>query len=137
MGFRENKFSYDKPSGVFRIAFWGDSFTFGEGVKFEDTCPEKVVRPLNQKHDTRGRLFESYNFGVGGYNTAQELFLLKKIVLETHPDIVILCYTLNDAEPARFQAIPLIGLLRKWRRENFISEGMRGRKPPQSLWFKS
>lgn len=113
--FRGNEFILDKPSGVFRIAFLGDSFTFGEGVKFEDTYPEKVSQLLNQKYDAgSGKVFESYNFGVSACNTFQELFLLKHIVMSTRPDMVVIGYTLNDAEPTRYRAIPAVGLSPWW-----------------------
>lgn len=136
-GFRGNEFSYDKPSRVFRIAFLGDSFTFGEGVKFDETYPEKTAQLLNQKCGTRDRLFESYNFGVSSYNTAQELFLLKKVVLKTQPDMMVLGYALNDAEPGLFRVNLSTGVWKRQPREQYITEGMPDKKPPQNLWFKS
>lgn len=65
-GFRGKDFSIYKPEDTFRIAFLGDSFTFGEGVRFSDTYPELVSFILEQKYKSPSVHFESYNFGVGG-----------------------------------------------------------------------
>ena len=64
-GFRGKEFSFSKPKDTFRIAFIGDSFTFGEGVRLEDTYVEKVSAILSEKFKNPGPKFESYNFGVG------------------------------------------------------------------------
>jgi hypothetical protein len=136
-GFRGNEFQTEKPSHVFRMAFLGDSFTFGEGVKFEDTYSEKVSTLLQQKYGKQSKVFESYNFGVGGYNTAQEVFLLNKVVLATHPDIIILGYTLNDAEPELFRLNPATREWERRAREEVISEGNADKLPPKSFLFRS
>ena len=49
-----------------------------------------------------GRSAQGYNFGVGGYNTVLELVLLRR-VLDYDPDLVVLGYTLNDAEPPLYR----------------------------------
>lgn len=102
-GFRGGEFLTAKAPGTFRIAFLGDSFTFGEGVNFCDTYPEQVSLILNEKFASLPLKFESYNFGVGGYNTAQELFLLENTVLKVNPDAVVLKYDASDAEPPLYK----------------------------------
>ncbi|MFH1799905.1 MAG: SGNH/GDSL hydrolase family protein [Candidatus Omnitrophota bacterium] len=137
LGFRGKEFQFDKPERVFRMAFLGDSFTFGEGVKFEDTYPEQVAGLLTREYAPRGITFESYNFGVGGYNTAQELFLLNNIVLEAQPDLIVLGFTLNDAEPKLFTFDPVTRVQKKRPREGLTLEGESERRPPQTFWFRS
>jgi len=96
-GFRDPEFDLDnKPS--FKMAFIGDSFTFGEEVWFEDTFPEVVSRELNNRIK-KSSYFNSYNFGVGGHNTKQALYVLKNEVLKIKPEIVVLGYHINDLEP--------------------------------------
>lgn len=99
-GFRGEDFETTKPPGTVRIVFLGDSFTFGEGVKDQDIFPVQVEKLLNRHYAEQNIKFESYNFGVGGYNTQQALFLLKSLAWTTLPDVIVLGYTLNDAEPA-------------------------------------
>ena len=130
-GFRGKEFSFNK-TGAIRIAFLGDSFTFGEGVKYEDTYPEKTAELLNRKYGAENISFESYNFGVGGYNAQQSLFLLENLVLKTSPDIIVLGYTLNDAEPELFYINPA-GSVSRRHRETGIHEGLSDQNPPESL----
>ncbi len=96
----------EKPEHTARRAFLGDSFTFGEGVWFDDTYPELTARLLAQHYAESDWSFEASNFGVGGYNTAQALAVFQRWVLDIDPDAVVLGYVLNDAEPPIFQLTP-------------------------------
>jgi hypothetical protein len=102
LGFRGPEFQRKKENGVFRIAFLGDSFTMGRGVKFEDTYPQVVSTELNRRHNGSGVRFESYNFGVGGGNLVNSLNVFVTSVVGSSPDMVILGLTLNDVEPNIF-----------------------------------
>lgn len=135
-GFRGNEFVVDKPENIFRIAFLGDSFTFGEGVRFEDTYSEQVAYKLSKKFKVKGIKFESYNFAVGGYNTEQELFLLRNVVLQTKPDMVVLGYTLNDVEPSLLKFDKLTGNVIRNPVEESNFEGIDEAPPPDKLFFK-
>lgn len=96
LGFRGPEFA-DKPEGVLRLAFLGDSFTFGEGVRFSDITSD-VTRALLAEVTEGARTIESLNFGVGGHNSIQSLFVLERYALPLEPDVVVLGYVLNDAE---------------------------------------
>jgi hypothetical protein len=95
-GFRGPEFSEGKPSGTIRLVFIGDSFTFGEGVHFEDTFPEATTRLLQKEFADRSIGFESLNFGVGGYNTGQSLSLLRNLAMASRPDVVVLTFPARD-----------------------------------------
>jgi hypothetical protein len=47
----------------------------------------------------QGRKVDGYNFGVGNYNTQQELALFRDVGIKVKPDIIVLLYFINDAEP--------------------------------------
>ncbi|MDP1526075.1 MAG: SGNH/GDSL hydrolase family protein [Rhodocyclaceae bacterium] len=94
-GFRGTDIPGTPTSGVARIAFVGDSITFGWGVAEEETFASRVVNDLQ----SRGRRVDGFNLGVGNFNTSQELALFKAVGLEMKPDIVVLAYFINDAEP--------------------------------------
>ena len=100
-GFRGDEFTLEKKAGVYRIACIGDSFTFGHGVRQEDTYPSQMETVLNRAVGVGD--FEVLNFGVGGYNTEQEAILLDEKVLPYNPDLVILQYMLNDTEIPRIR----------------------------------
>lgn len=102
-GFRGEEFTYAKQEGVFRVAFLGDSFTFGEGVRFVDTYAEQALSLLRKKHRGCGIAFQGYNFGVGGYNTSQVLLLFKNRVLGVEPDAVVIKNSIDDAEPSLYE----------------------------------
>jgi hypothetical protein len=115
LGFRGSEFAVSnqdgrlvasKPADTFRIIFLGDSFTFGEGVRDEDTYPARTAALLQKEHPSGLPRFEAYNLGVGAYNTTQELTLLEHLGLKLKPDCVVLGYVLNDAEPPMFEVNP-------------------------------
>lgn len=103
-GFRGPEFSLEKPKNTKRIIFLGDSFTLGEGVYFEDTFPEKFARLAKEQKLFVDKKIEVINLGVGGYNTQQEWALFKNFARQLEPDLVVLAYTLNDAESPLFTA---------------------------------
>ena len=100
-------FHSEKPPRTLRLLFLGDSFTFGEGVRFEDIYPEVTARLLREHLSPHAPDIRSYDFGVGGYNTAAELYVLKhRGGFALGPDIVVVGYVLNDAEGPLFVANP-------------------------------
>jgi len=138
-GFRGPEF--DEPASEtseeptpFRTAFLGDPLTFGEGVRFEDTYPEVTARLLEQRLPENSPPIRSYNFGVGGYNAEQSLYLLQHEVQEIHPDLVVLGYSINDAEPRIFDISPAGHVFRV---ETPIEKWLGSPKPPQSALYHS
>jgi lysophospholipase L1-like esterase len=86
----------DKPgSSVARIAFVGDSIALGWGVAEKETFANQVIAALQAS----GRKVDGYNMGVGNYNTTQELALFRDVGAAMKPDIIVVAYFINDAEP--------------------------------------
>jgi lysophospholipase L1-like esterase len=94
-GFRSPEIAEKVEPGVARIAFVGDSITLGWGVAEHETFAQQVVDALASS----GRKVEAFNLGVGNYNTTQELALFRDVGADLKPDIIVLCYFINDAEP--------------------------------------
>ena len=134
MGFRGKEFTVDRINNKKKIIFLGDSFTFGEGVKDKDTFAIQTVNKLNEREQKDLR-FVGYNFGVGGLNTEQSVTLLKKVAIESQPDLVILSYNLNDAEPPLFIANHEDQEISRLARERFVPEGISEETPPKSLFY--
>jgi len=130
-GFRGRSFGTKQP-GVRRLLFLGDSFTFGEGVRLEDTYPERVAGYLT----CSGNAVEACNLGVGGYNTTQSAHLLQLVGLNLQPDAVILGYVPNDAEPPLFLLDPKTGTPIRRNREAFIEAEGSPQAPPDSILFR-
>jgi lysophospholipase L1-like esterase len=97
MGWREDKgYQSEKPSEVKRLIVLGDSITLGWGVESSQAYP-KVLEKLLNSDTTLTFKYEVINTGVGNYNTRLELEMLKR-TLAYNPDIIILGYSINDAE---------------------------------------
>lgn len=78
----------DPGSGVPRVLFVGDSFTFGDHVDDADTLPAQVEAALG------GRI-EALNGGVAGSTISdQRVFAERLLALE--PQLVVLVFTEND-----------------------------------------
>ena len=93
-GFRDKEYSIEKLNNTFRIIVLGDSITFGWGVENNETFSEILEDKLNSLNN--GINYEVLNFGVHGYNTLQEVELLKEKGLKYKPDMVIVGYYMND-----------------------------------------
>ena len=92
-GFRGAPFVYSKDS--YKLLFLGDSYTFGWAVNDEDVFPEQVKRIIRKTYAN----VDVYNLGVPGYSTYSEEALLKDWAPIIKPDLVVLAYVMNDAEP--------------------------------------
>jgi lysophospholipase L1-like esterase len=95
-GLRDKEYTFEKPKNTTRILMLGDSLAFGWGVAQDQTSSKILETLLNQNGN---HFYEVINSGVGNYNSDMEIgYFLKKGYL-WNPDIVILNYFINDAEP--------------------------------------
>jgi hypothetical protein len=94
-GLRGPEIADKAAAGVARIAFVGDSITMGWGVAEKETFANQVIDGLVKA----GRKVDGFNLGVGNYNTLQELTLFRQVGAPLKPDIIVLAYFINDAEP--------------------------------------
>ncbi len=102
-GLRDKEYSLKKPDNTYRIVVIGDSITFGWGVEQEFTYPDVLEKKLNEKPPAgfpANVKYEVLNLGVGNYNTFQEVRRLKRIGLKYNPDLVLMGFFINDAEPS-------------------------------------
>lgn len=99
-GLRDREHEWTKPRGTYRILVLGDSITFGWGVRAEDTFARQLEADLNARFAGRPTV-EVINSGVGNYNTRQEVSYYRERGHDYTPDLVILAFFINDAEPIR------------------------------------
>lgn len=91
-GLRDREYVVEK-TGKYRTIFVGDSLTLGWGVERQDTFEYLLEEQLNQTHDV-----EILNFGIGNYNTVQQVNLFEEKGLKYRPDQVTMFFFINDAE---------------------------------------
>jgi hypothetical protein len=89
-GMRDREYARSKPPGVRRVAVLGDSLTFGTGLSAEQTYPDVLEERL------RADRVEVLNFGVGGYDVADDAAVLEHAALAYEPDLVLVGYCVND-----------------------------------------
>jgi lysophospholipase L1-like esterase len=97
-GFRGPWPSAARQPGSLRIAFLGDSSTYGIGVPFGETYAAKVAARL---HECLARTIEIAVAGTHGYSSLQARLVLDDTLLTLQPDILtIYLGAWNDFTPA-------------------------------------
>ncbi len=98
--FRSNLLGYRtgppaKPPGTFRVAFVGDSWTYGMGIERAESFPEVVAALANEKAGQSQRI-EAWTLALPGYNTFNQMAALWFHYHRLQPDAVVICPTAND-----------------------------------------
>ena len=89
MGLRVGKNIIKKEKNKKNIFIFGDSFTYGVGIKFEQTFAGLIALNLNK--------YNIYNFAVGSYSPTVHLFKLKKAIdSKIIPEKVLIFLDLTD-----------------------------------------
>jgi lysophospholipase L1-like esterase len=86
----------------------GDSTTVGWGVPADQTVAKILERRLNRSCIAAHCRFEVLNAGVGNYDTVQEYTHYLTYDRAFHPDLVVLEYFINDAEPVPRERNPVL-----------------------------
>jgi lysophospholipase L1-like esterase len=103
-GLRNGELSLQPSPNTLRILCVGDSLTFGNGVRSQDTYPKQLEALLNSD---RQKKYEVINAGVPAYDTWQEIAYLKRYGWQFKPNLVIIGFYANDIVP-RPKNIPQI-----------------------------
>ncbi len=96
LGWRDREHAYDKPDGTIRVLGLGDSYLWGQGVRFEDTLLAQLEKRLGNAFDGFG--VETINSGILGTNTRYQLASLENRGMLFDPDLVLLVFVPNDVE---------------------------------------
>jgi lysophospholipase L1-like esterase len=92
-GLRDVEHPWKKEEGSIRILGLGDSFTFGWGVKLEESYLKQLERRLAQE---TGRKAEAINAGVPGYGLNHYYIYLKHTGIKYQPDVIVINYFVDD-----------------------------------------
>ncbi|MEZ5332381.1 MAG: SGNH/GDSL hydrolase family protein [Thermoanaerobaculia bacterium] len=82
------EFGVEAPEGTQRIALLGDSFTFGDEVRDEETWAARLQERLPAT--------EVLNLGVHGYGQDQMLLTFVERGFRYHPDLVVVGFVRDD-----------------------------------------
>lgn len=88
--------SHQYDPGSFKLAIIGDSTAFGWRVEYEETYAYLLKEKLEKE---LGRRVELHNYSLPGYNSHQLLAVFEERVASWRPDLTILHYDHNDADP--------------------------------------
>ncbi len=100
-GMRDVDIDVNDIKNLYKIAVIGDSHTYSSNVKnMVDSFPSQLEQYLNL--NSGQRIVKVLNFGVPGYNTAQELEVLHSRAFMFEPKLVILQYCLNDTHVCNY-----------------------------------
>ena len=123
-GFRDDEWVMPKPNSVCRIMLLGDSFTFGNNVRQEDTFGARLEETLTERSQASESV-EVLVAGIGGWNIDNytEFFITEGVGYE--PDAVVVSFFQNDF---RYNRNP-IGI------PNFSKEGRVESRPVWLRWL--
>jgi lysophospholipase L1-like esterase len=94
-GYRDDEFEKLRAPGALRIAFLGDSVTFGAGIRAEDRFSDQ----LRAAGATRRPRIETQNFAINSYTSYHYAQQARFVLPEYAPDVVVVGLCLNDLEP--------------------------------------
>jgi len=96
-GLRDREHAIARRDDTLRVAVLGDSYMQGLNVPLDKTFPTLLEGVLRRCLPPRWQNAETFNFGVSGYGTAQELLTYRHHGRRYRPDIVLLAfYAGND-----------------------------------------
>lgn len=107
LGLRDTReYAAAPPAGTKRILVFGDSFTFGDEVRDEQTIPALMAQLLPES--------EVLNFGVHGYGAGQMMMRLEAEGFQLQPSRVVVIYPTmdytRDPAPELTHTKPVFGL---------------------------
>ena len=96
LGCRDKEWAREKPAEVRRIAFVGDSVTYGWGIeRVEDRFPDRIQNMFEQH--IPGKV-EIMNVAKPGWGTASQIQPIKDIIELYDVNEIVLCHVPNDLE---------------------------------------
>jgi lysophospholipase L1-like esterase len=120
MGMRGPEFSCQRSTNTFRVIVFGDSYTFGWGVRQEETYAAQLQQLLQKAWP---QLYvEVWNAGCNGYSLMQEVASLRRLN-SCRPDLTVISCSFNDDalfDPAKMDNQLRSRIMRGVRVKNFL-----------------
>ena len=139
LGHRNPELKELKSPDEIRMHVIGSSLALGWGVNMEEGFASLIQNKLNKDLTSKTKLnYVVINAGVGNYNTFYQVELFKKQVEITKPDVAILQFFINDAEPNAVQtrsALVKHSLLAGYVYKHFITYSMTASKSLEDYYY--
>ncbi len=108
-GMRDQEYTKEKPSGVYRLAVLGSSPVMGSGVGDSETFEQLLERKLSDADASEHPApIEVLNFGMEAYALPQQVVMVEERVLPFNPDVVLYVAHETEAEKAVGQVATLV-----------------------------
>lgn len=91
-GLRDRHHTIERPAGTGRVAFLGDSVTYGFGLEARNAYPQLLQAEL----DRRGEKLEVFNVAAPGWTTRQQRIAYTRLLRPYGVRHVVLAVCLND-----------------------------------------
>ena len=113
---------------AFRVAVFGDSLTFGQGVELSRTYTKRLEARLAAASAAPVQVF---NFSVPGFDTGAELSLLRDVFDQFKPQLVIFQFTVADDTVPMVESasngIPAVRMIKDLLRKTYVYDYLAGR----------
>ena len=98
-GFRGDDGPLPLGPETYRIAIYGDSLAFSQGVEADEAFPKQLEHELNSSAQRPLGIkdFYVYNLATPGYNTADEWDDLKSSFSRFRPNLIVIQFTLDQS----------------------------------------
>jgi lysophospholipase L1-like esterase len=98
-GFRDTEHPVEKPPGVRRVVFAGDSVTVGVGVELQNIFVRQFQDIAHS--DKAAPRVEAMSVSIDGYSGEQVLELIRERAIAFSPDVVVYVMCMNDFDFVR------------------------------------
>jgi lysophospholipase L1-like esterase len=124
-GLRDREHPVENPEQLHRIAFLGDSVTFGWRLAPAQSYPAMTERMLEK----RSERVEVFNVALPGWSTRQQRIAYRRIARKYRPDHVLLGLCLNDVpEMLNNLSRPPVTVAFAYRNSNLLRVLLRARE---------
>ena len=97
-GYRDDHFWLDKDPRETRLAFIGDSYTFGYGIKNMNQRYTELLGDKLRALCAPDKTLKTYNFGLPGNQSQTYIKQVPLEVMRYKPDVIIMEYYLDDID---------------------------------------
>ena len=95
-GFRGPEITIEKPDNVYRIFFIGGSTAFGQIASSDSKTIPGILE--SKFHENAEKEIEIINSGINNANSRSETYLIKNIILDFNPDMLIVYDGWNEGQ---------------------------------------